>query len=119
MVDREKSNFQGDKSSTIKPAQLVRGRFQRAKFNVGRTNCKKEVPVSEDISVPIVEEVKEMEISKKDDSYLISEVSYLLNLFELFQHCLTNIYLYHVLCFRFSILPDEEAGILKRQLLEF
>uniref|UniRef100_A0A2D4J9W4 Uncharacterized protein n=1 Tax=Micrurus lemniscatus lemniscatus TaxID=129467 RepID=A0A2D4J9W4_MICLE len=70
---REKSNFQGDKSSTIKPAQLVRGRFQRAKFNVGRTNCKNEVPVSEDISVPIVEEVKEMEISKKDDLYLISE----------------------------------------------
>ncbi|XP_032070346.1 transcription factor TFIIIB component B'' homolog isoform X2 [Thamnophis elegans] len=70
---REKSNFQRDKSSTIKPAQLVRGRFQRAKFNVGRTNCKKEVPVSEDISVPIVEEVKEMEISKKDDLYLISE----------------------------------------------
>ncbi|XP_034297069.1 transcription factor TFIIIB component B'' homolog isoform X2 [Pantherophis guttatus] len=70
---REKSSFQGDKSSTIKPAQLVRGRFQRAKFNVGRTNCKKEVPVSEDISVPIVEEVKEMEISKKDDPYLISE----------------------------------------------
>ncbi|XP_070599220.1 transcription factor TFIIIB component B'' homolog isoform X3 [Erythrolamprus reginae] len=74
---REKTNFQGDKSSTIKPAQLVRGRFQRARFNVGRTNCKKEVPVSEDISVPIsvpiVEEAKEMEISKKDDLHLISE----------------------------------------------
>ncbi|XP_039176670.1 transcription factor TFIIIB component B'' homolog isoform X3 [Crotalus tigris] len=64
---REKSNFQEDKSSTIKPAQLLRGRFQRAILNVGRSNCKKEVPVSEDISVPIVEEVKEMEISKKDD----------------------------------------------------
>ncbi|KAM3844551.1 transcription factor TFIIIB component B'' homolog isoform 2-T2 [Vipera latastei] len=64
---REKSNFQEDKSSTIKPAQLLRGRFQRAKLNVGRTNYKKEMPVSEDISVPIVEEVKEMEISKKDD----------------------------------------------------
>ncbi|XP_058024900.1 transcription factor TFIIIB component B'' homolog [Ahaetulla prasina] len=70
---REKSNFQGDKSPIIKPAQLVRGRFQRAKFNIGTTNCKKEVPVSEDISVPIVEEVKEMEISKKDDLYLNSE----------------------------------------------
>ncbi|XP_026574075.1 transcription factor TFIIIB component B'' homolog isoform X2 [Pseudonaja textilis] len=70
---REKSNFQGDKSSTIKPAQLVRGRFQRGKFNVGRTNYKNEVPASEDISVPIVEEVKEMDISKKDDLYLISE----------------------------------------------
>lgn len=77
------------------------------------------MPASEDISVPIVEEVKEMEISKKDDLNITFEVSYLINLLKLFQHYLTNIYLYHVLCFCFSILSYEETGVLKRQLLEF
>ncbi|XP_025033535.1 transcription factor TFIIIB component B'' homolog isoform X2 [Python bivittatus] len=74
---REKSIFQEDKSRTIKPAQLVRGRFQRPKLNVGRISCNKEVPVSENTSAPIVGEVKEMEVIKKDDLYptLEDEVS--------------------------------------------
>ncbi|XP_063149216.1 transcription factor TFIIIB component B'' homolog [Candoia aspera] len=74
---REKSIFQEGKLCTIKPAQLVRGRFQRAKLNVGRTSCKKEVPLSENISASVVGEVKEMEVIKKDDLYptLEDEVS--------------------------------------------
>ncbi|XP_053150853.1 transcription factor TFIIIB component B'' homolog isoform X2 [Hemicordylus capensis] len=53
---REKSAFQEDKPNTIKPAQLVRGRFQRAKPNLGRINGKKKVPVAENVGVPVERE---------------------------------------------------------------
>lgn len=44
---REKSTFQKDTLCTIKPTQLVRGRFQRARPNLGKMRNKKEEPVPE------------------------------------------------------------------------
>ncbi|XP_062983985.1 transcription factor TFIIIB component B'' homolog [Elgaria multicarinata webbii] len=66
---RGKPISQEDKSYTIKPAQLVRGRFQRARPNLGRTNGKKEEPVTENVSAPVEGEVGKTEITvvKKDD----------------------------------------------------
>lgn len=53
MCNREKSTFQEDKSCTIKPAQLGRGRFKRARPNLGRMSGKKEEPVSGNASASV------------------------------------------------------------------
>ncbi|KAJ6669817.1 hypothetical protein lerEdw1_000366 [Lerista edwardsae] len=50
---RDTSTSQEDKSCTIKPAQLVRGRFKRARPNLGRMSGKKEEPVSGNVSASV------------------------------------------------------------------
>nr|XP_056703938.1 transcription factor TFIIIB component B'' homolog [Euleptes europaea] len=60
---------QEDKPCTIKPAQLMRGRFQKARPNLGRLNGKKKEPMSENVIVPIEgeKEKTETETVKKGD----------------------------------------------------
>ncbi|XP_066469624.1 transcription factor TFIIIB component B'' homolog isoform X2 [Tiliqua scincoides] len=66
---REKPTFQEDKSCTIMPTPLVRGRFQRARPNLGRKRGKKEEPVSENDSVSVSRELgkSETEVISKGD----------------------------------------------------
>ncbi|KAJ7335830.1 hypothetical protein JRQ81_013771 [Phrynocephalus forsythii] len=68
-LSREKPIPQEGKQSVIKPAQLVRGRFQRARPSLGRLRGKKEDPVSENIHPPVEQEEgkQSVEILKKDD----------------------------------------------------
>ncbi|XP_054842710.1 transcription factor TFIIIB component B'' homolog [Eublepharis macularius] len=67
----EKNLPQEDKLCTIKPAQLMRGRFQRARPNLGRLNGKRREPLFENISEPIEGENEKTEIEslKKSDLY--------------------------------------------------
>ncbi|XP_015269450.1 PREDICTED: transcription factor TFIIIB component B'' homolog [Gekko japonicus] len=58
---QEDSQVPKDKLCTIKPAQLMRGRFQRARPNLGRLNGKKKDPVSENVSPPVEEEKEKSE----------------------------------------------------------
>ncbi|KAL8203706.1 UNVERIFIED_CONTAM: hypothetical protein K2H54_059984 [Gekko kuhli] len=64
---------QEDKPCTIKPAQLMRGRFQRARPNLGRLNGKKKDPVSENVSAPVEEEKEKTETLMKGAHHPLSK----------------------------------------------
>nr|XP_020645892.1 transcription factor TFIIIB component B'' homolog isoform X1 [Pogona vitticeps] len=66
---REKPILQEGKLSVIKPAQLVRGRFQRARPSLGRIPGKKEETVPENINASVEKEVgkQSVEIFKRGD----------------------------------------------------
>ncbi|XP_077792403.1 transcription factor TFIIIB component B'' homolog isoform X2 [Podarcis muralis] len=70
---REKPTSQENKPCTIKPAQLVRGRFQRVRPNLGRMNDKKEDPVSESITAPVEGDIEKTEMTKESDLHPPSE----------------------------------------------
>ncbi|XP_061477299.1 transcription factor TFIIIB component B'' homolog isoform X2 [Rhineura floridana] len=70
---REKPTFQENKPCAIKPAQLVRGRFQRVRPNLGRMNDKKEEPVIENVTAPVEGEIGKTDMDKKSDLYPPSE----------------------------------------------
>ncbi|XP_034955752.2 transcription factor TFIIIB component B'' homolog isoform X1 [Zootoca vivipara] len=70
---REKPTSQENKPCPIKPAQLVRGRFQRVRPNLGRMNDKKEDPVSESITVPVEGDIGKAEVTKESDLHPPSE----------------------------------------------
>ncbi|XP_044302364.1 transcription factor TFIIIB component B'' homolog isoform X3 [Varanus komodoensis] len=71
-ISSGKPIFHEDKPCTIKPAQLVRGRFQRARLNLGRMNGKREESVTENVSAPVEGEVQKMEM-EKDDLHPLAE----------------------------------------------
>ncbi|XP_033020644.1 transcription factor TFIIIB component B'' homolog [Lacerta agilis] len=70
---REKPTSQENKPCTIKPAQLVRSRFQRVRPNLGRMNDKKEDPVSESITAPVEGDIGKAEMTKESDLHPPSE----------------------------------------------
>ncbi|XP_060091762.1 transcription factor TFIIIB component B'' homolog [Heteronotia binoei] len=57
----EKTLPQEDKPCTIKPAQLMRGRFQRPRPNLGKLNGKKKYPMSENVTLTVEEEKEKTE----------------------------------------------------------
>ncbi|KAM9138338.1 transcription factor TFIIIB component B'' homolog isoform 2-T2 [Pangshura tecta] len=59
----EQSSFQEDKPCAIKPAQLMRSWFQRARPNLGRAYGKKEEPVAEKVTAPVEGETGKAEES--------------------------------------------------------
>ncbi|XP_077203559.1 transcription factor TFIIIB component B'' homolog isoform X2 [Paroedura picta] len=68
-----KNLLQEDKPCTIKPAQLMRGRFQRARPNLGRLNSKKKDPVSDNVSATAEEEKTETVPLTKGAPHLLSK----------------------------------------------
>uniref|UniRef100_A0A8B9DUU2 B double prime 1, subunit of RNA polymerase III transcription initiation factor IIIB n=1 Tax=Anser cygnoides TaxID=8845 RepID=A0A8B9DUU2_ANSCY len=52
----EQSTSQEGKLGALKPAQLIRNQFQRARPNLGRTYSEKESPVAQNVAAPIEEE---------------------------------------------------------------
>ncbi|XP_074851513.1 transcription factor TFIIIB component B'' homolog isoform X2 [Carettochelys insculpta] len=74
-IGTEKSNSQEVKPCAIKPAPLVRSRFQRARPNLGRIYGKIEEPVSEEVTAPVEEErgkTKESPIPHRDSDVPLS-----------------------------------------------
>ncbi|XP_043371018.1 transcription factor TFIIIB component B'' homolog isoform X4 [Dermochelys coriacea] len=69
-VSDEQSRSQEDKPCAIKPAQLMRSRFQRARPNLGRAYGKKEEPVAEKVTALVEEET-----GKAEESLLPHRVS--------------------------------------------
>ncbi|XP_032625450.1 transcription factor TFIIIB component B'' homolog isoform X4 [Chelonoidis abingdonii] len=59
----ERSSSQEDKPCAIKPAQLMRSWFQRARPNLGRAYGKKEEPVAEKVTAPVEGETGKAEES--------------------------------------------------------
>uniref|UniRef100_A0A8D0G596 B double prime 1, subunit of RNA polymerase III transcription initiation factor IIIB n=1 Tax=Sphenodon punctatus TaxID=8508 RepID=A0A8D0G596_SPHPU len=59
----EKPSFQGEKQSAVKPTQLVKGWYQRARPNLGRASEKKEDPAAEEVPAPAQGEVGRIEES--------------------------------------------------------
>ncbi|XP_065455187.1 transcription factor TFIIIB component B'' homolog isoform X8 [Chrysemys picta bellii] len=62
-VSDEQSSSQEDKPCAIKPAQLMRSWFQRARSNLGRAYGKKEEPVAEKVTAPVEGETGKAEES--------------------------------------------------------
>ncbi|KAM7166936.1 transcription factor TFIIIB component B'' homolog isoform 3-T3 [Macrochelys suwanniensis] len=62
-VSDEQSSSQEDKPRAIKPAQLMRSRFQRARPNLGRAKGNKEKPVAEKVTAPVEGETGKAEES--------------------------------------------------------
>ncbi|TFK15723.1 V-type proton ATPase subunit S1-like protein [Platysternon megacephalum] len=62
-VSDEQSSSQEDKPCAIKPAQLMRSWFQRARPNLGRAYGKKEEPVAEKVTAPVEGETEKAEES--------------------------------------------------------
>ncbi|XP_048359093.1 transcription factor TFIIIB component B'' homolog isoform X3 [Sphaerodactylus townsendi] len=71
----KKTLLQEDKPRTIKPAQLMRGRFQKTRASLGKLNGKKKGPMSESVSDPVEgeKEKTETEALKIGDHHLPSQ----------------------------------------------